>query len=172
MAPNTGFDTDQIKDKARKDLLYLLEGVSKAIFPSLSCPQGCSIPNSEQVRGKKNLVIEKSLAGPIGLFAKFSTLQDYGVDKVFFLENGNADVSQQNVVFVARGESARQAQSIAGMYVTPSEERFSRFIILTVLRLDKSGFPRSTLCAARPANFILTYKRSYQTATTRESNRT
>jgi hypothetical protein len=64
-------------------------------------------------------VIEKSLAGPIGLFAKFSTLQDYGVDKVFFLENGNADVSQQNVVFIARGESAKHAQSIAGMYVPP-----------------------------------------------------
>jgi hypothetical protein len=29
MAPHVGFNTDQIKDKARKDLLYLLEGVSK-----------------------------------------------------------------------------------------------------------------------------------------------
>ena len=62
-------------------------------------------------------MIDKSLAGPIGLFVKFSTLQDYGVDKVFFLENGNADVSQRNVVFMARGESARHAQSIAGMYI-------------------------------------------------------
>jgi hypothetical protein len=39
------------------------------------------------------------------------------VDKVFFLENGNADVSQRNVVFIARGESARHAQSIAGTLV-------------------------------------------------------
>jgi hypothetical protein len=60
-------------------------------------------------------VIEKGLAGPIGLFVKFSILQDYGVDKVFFLENGNADVSQRNVVFIARGECAKHAQSIAGM---------------------------------------------------------
>jgi hypothetical protein len=66
------------------------------------------------VRGKKNLVLERSLAGPIGLFVKFSTLQDYGVDKVFFLETGNADVSQRNVVFIARGEDAKNAQSIAG----------------------------------------------------------
>lgn len=29
MAPHAGFDTDQVKDKARKDILYLLEGVSK-----------------------------------------------------------------------------------------------------------------------------------------------
>lgn len=48
---------------------------------------------------------------------KFSTLQDYGVDKVFFLENGNADTSQQNVVFIARGEGAKNTKVIAGMYV-------------------------------------------------------
>ena len=64
-------------------------------------------------------MIEKSLAGPIGIFVKFSTLQEYGVDKVFFLENGNADVSQRNVVFMARGESPKLAQSIAGtFYIT------------------------------------------------------
>ncbi|OTB02323.1 hypothetical protein M426DRAFT_322754 [Hypoxylon sp. CI-4A] len=91
MAPHAGFDADQIRDKARKNLLYLLEGV----------------------RGKKNLIIERSLAGPIGVVVKVSTLQDYGVDKFFFLENGNADTSQRNVVFLARGESARHAQSIA-----------------------------------------------------------
>ena len=28
MAPYAGFDVEKIKDKARKDLLYLLEGVS------------------------------------------------------------------------------------------------------------------------------------------------
>jgi len=44
-------------------------------------------------------------------------LQDYGADKVFFLENDNADVSQRNVVFIARGESAKQAQMIAGMLI-------------------------------------------------------
>jgi hypothetical protein len=77
------------------------------------------------VRGKKNLVLERSLAGPIGLFVKFSTLQDYGVDKVFFLENGNADVSQRNVVFIARGEDARNAQSIAGTIVSSLPHTFS-----------------------------------------------
>lgn len=74
-----------------------------------------AILTCHQVRGKKNLIIEKSLAGPIGNFVKFSALQDYGVDKVFFLENDNADTSQRNVVFIARGESARHALSIAGM---------------------------------------------------------
>lgn len=113
MAPHAGFDSDQIKDKARKDLLYLLEGVSKDSRFLRLC-KASTDTLSLQVRGKKNLVLERSLAGPIGIFVKFSTLQDYGVDKVFFLENGNADVSQRNVVFIARGESAKHAQSIAG----------------------------------------------------------
>ena len=30
MAPHVGFDVEHIRDKARKDLLYLLEGVRKA----------------------------------------------------------------------------------------------------------------------------------------------
>jgi len=66
------------------------------------------------VRGKKNLVIERGLAGPIGVIVKVSTLHDYGVDKFFFLENDNTDTSQRNVVFIARGECARHAQAIAG----------------------------------------------------------
>ncbi len=70
-----------------------------------------------QVRGKKNLVIEKSLAGPVGVFVRFSTLQDYGVDKVFFLETDNVDASQRSVVFLARGEKASQGIAIAGKYV-------------------------------------------------------
>lgn len=61
-------------------------------------------------------MIEKSLAGPIGLFLKFSTLQDYGVDKVFFLENDNVDVSQKNIIFLARGEKASQAIAVVGKY--------------------------------------------------------
>ena len=62
-------------------------------------------------------MIEKSLAGPIGIFVKFSTLQDHGVDKVFFLENDNVDASQKNVIFLARGEKANQPIAVAGMYV-------------------------------------------------------
>lgn len=44
---------------------------------------------------------------------KVSTLQDYGVDKFFFLENDNADTSQQSIIFIARGECARHANTIA-----------------------------------------------------------
>ena len=114
MAPHPGLDADFIKDKARKELLSLLEGVCKV--------QSCRhVPfkytDCLQVRGKKNLVIEKALSGPIGIFVKFSTLQELGVDKVFYLENDNVDTSQKNVVFLARGEAAANVQAIAGMYL-------------------------------------------------------
>ncbi|XWW97141.1 hypothetical protein V2A60_005122 [Cordyceps javanica] len=91
MAPRPEFNTEQVRGKARKDLLYLLEGV----------------------RGKKNLVFDRSLVGPVGLIVKVATLQEYGVDKFFILENNNVDASQHNVVFIARGECARQADAIA-----------------------------------------------------------
>ncbi|PTB65335.1 Sec1-like protein [Trichoderma citrinoviride] len=91
MAPRAEFSTEQVRGKARKDLLYLLEGV----------------------RGKKNLVFDRSLVGPIGTIVKVATLQEYGVDKFFILENNNVDASQRNVVFVARGECGRHAEAIA-----------------------------------------------------------
>jgi hypothetical protein len=114
MAPQNLFDTDQIKDRARKDILYLLEGVSKL---SNSFQQSPLLTLLLQIRGKKNLVIEQALAGPLGVIVRFSTLQDYGVDKLFVLENGNADTSQKNIVFLARGESAKHAHSIAGTFI-------------------------------------------------------
>ncbi|CAM1505641.1 Fc.00g112780.m01.CDS01 [Cosmosporella sp. VM-42] len=91
MAPRTEFNTEQIRTKARKDLLYLLEGV----------------------RGKKNVVLDRSLVGPIGIIVKVAVLQEYGVDKFFILENNNVDTSQRNVVFIARGECGRHAEAIA-----------------------------------------------------------
>ncbi|KAK2598991.1 Vacuolar protein-sorting-associated protein 33 [Conoideocrella luteorostrata] len=91
MAPRNEFSTEQVRNKARKDLLYLLEGV----------------------RGKKNLVFDKSLVGSIGTIVKVNTLQEFGVDKFFVLENDNVDTSQHNVIFIARGECGRLAETIA-----------------------------------------------------------
>lgn len=68
--------------------------------------------------------MSKDLAGPISLFVKFSVLQDYGVDRVFLLENGNVDSSQRNVVFLIHSEKAVEVQSAAGMYVPNSSVNF------------------------------------------------
>ncbi|WEW58851.1 Vacuolar protein-sorting-associated protein 33 [Emydomyces testavorans] len=91
MAPHPGLEADYIKEKSQKDLLNLLEAV----------------------RGKKNLVISKDLAGPVGVFVKFSVLQEYGVDRVFLLENENVDSSQRNVIFIVHAEKPNHVQSIA-----------------------------------------------------------
>lgn len=57
------------------------------------------------------------MAGTIGLIVKFSTLQEYGVDKPFFLENHNIDSSQRNIVFMVRGEDANKIRMVAGMLI-------------------------------------------------------
>ncbi|EPS33408.1 hypothetical protein PDE_08370 [Penicillium oxalicum 114-2] len=84
-------DADYCRDQARRALLALLEGA----------------------RGKKNIVISQELAGPVGLIVKFSELQQYGVDRVFLLENANVDSSQSNVVFLVRGEKAHHVRTVA-----------------------------------------------------------
>ena len=127
MAPATPFNATEITEKARRDLLLLLEGVS-----SQSHNQKHGLTLVSQIRGKKNLVLEKGLAGPLNLLVKFSTLQEYGVDKPFFLENDNVDASQRNVVFLVRGEKAKTVIRVAGMWCLFCEGLMG--VVLLVLR--------------------------------------
>jgi vacuolar protein sorting-associated protein 33A len=69
---------------------------------------------SRKVRGKKNLVVNKNLVGPVGLFVEFSVLREYGVDKIFLLENANVDSSQRNVIFLVHAEKVHQIGTVAG----------------------------------------------------------
>ena len=66
------------------------------------------------MRGKKNLVLSKDLTGPLALFVGFATLKEYGVEKVFELENANTDSSQRNVVYLVHSEKAGVIQAVAG----------------------------------------------------------
>ena len=43
----------------------------------------------------------------------FATLKDYGVEKVFELENENTDSSQRNIVYIVHGEKAAVVQAVA-----------------------------------------------------------
>lgn len=81
------------------------------------------------MRGKKVLFLDKTLSGPIDLFAKFSLLQvghpancpsievvltnglnlalytssqDFGVDKLFWLDEPVTEHPQKNVIYLAR----------------------------------------------------------------------
>jgi len=60
------------------------------------------------------LVFSRDLPGIIGLFVGFSTLKEYGVEKVFVLENGNTDSSQRNIIYVVNGEDPATVQAVAG----------------------------------------------------------
>ncbi|GAM86025.1 hypothetical protein ANO11243_040350 [Dothideomycetidae sp. 11243] len=100
MAPHVNVDTQDITDRARRELLRLLESV----------------------RGKKNLVVQKSLLGPIGLFLKFSTLQEYGVEKLFVVENKNVETTQKNIVLLARGEKPKEVQALAELIKQTRQE--------------------------------------------------
>ena len=59
-------------------------------------------------------MLSRDLTGPLGLFVGFQTIRDYGVDKVFELENGNTDSSQRNIVYLVHGEKAGPVQAVAG----------------------------------------------------------
>jgi hypothetical protein len=70
------------------------------------------------------------------LLVKFSTLQEYGVDKPFFLENDNVDASQRNVVFLVRGEKAKTVMRVAGTItlftiITSKELCFAMYSLLS-----------------------------------------
>ena len=80
-------------------------------------------------------MIEKSLADVIGIFVKFSTLQEHGVDKLFLLENNNVDSSQKNVVFLARGEKALKPIAVAGRSGMSFKSCFSNLIYCQSLRV-------------------------------------
>lgn len=91
MAPHIDREAQHIKEKARKDLLALLENV----------------------RGSKNVVFSRELPAIVGLFVGSSTLKEYGVDKFFVLENGNTDSSQRNVIYIVHGEKPATVQAVA-----------------------------------------------------------
>ena len=61
-------------------------------------------------------MVGKDLTGLLSLFVQFPTLKEYGVDKVFELENGNTDSSQRNIIYLVHGEKASLIQAVAGMY--------------------------------------------------------
>lgn len=50
MAPHVGFDVEQVRDKARKDLLYLLEGVSLSMAEG--APGAVPAAKNHRLRGE------------------------------------------------------------------------------------------------------------------------
>ncbi|KAK9316918.1 Sec1-like protein [Lipomyces starkeyi] len=59
----------------------------------------------ESVRGKKSLILDRTLSAPLSHIARFSVLQEHGVDNIFWLDGGpQKDTVQRNIVYLIRGD--------------------------------------------------------------------
>ncbi|KAF5392402.1 hypothetical protein D9757_002293 [Collybiopsis confluens] len=54
------------------------------------------------VNGSKTLVLDPSLAGPLGVVTEVSLLKHHGVDKMFWLEAGPLSCNTTNIVYLCR----------------------------------------------------------------------
>jgi hypothetical protein len=120
-----GINIESIKANALKDLLDVVDSV----------------------RGKKALVLDPSLTGPLGLVVKFSLLRDHGIDKVFHLEPSPLAVPQDKIIYLCRPQQ-RNAQMILGTR-TPIADSYlppqNKFATNRPMTLCPRGNPTSTL---------------------------
>ncbi|KAJ7110320.1 Sec1-like protein [Mycena crocata] len=92
MATSTSDDTPtQAADETLLDVNLLKEIGRKALVDALN-----------SVNGAKTLVLDASLAGPLGLVIEVSLLKHHGVDKMFWLESGPLTSTTPNIVYLCR----------------------------------------------------------------------
>jgi|SRR5579859_5091119 vacuolar protein sorting-associated protein 33A len=87
-----GIDTDSIKASALKDVSAVIDSV----------------------RGKKALILDRSLTGPLGLVVGFPVLREHGIDKVYHLEPGPLTSTHDKVIYLCR-PNQRNAEMILGI---------------------------------------------------------
>ncbi|KAK9475410.1 Sec1-like protein [Dipodascopsis tothii] len=91
----------------------------------------------ESVRGRKSLVLERSLSASLSYIARFSVLQEHGVDNIFWLDDGpQKDSSQSNIVYLIRSDITN-AKLVAGQVrelLTTTEIDYEFNIVMTPRR--------------------------------------
>ncbi|KNC96078.1 hypothetical protein, variant [Spizellomyces punctatus DAOM BR117] len=92
------FSTGAVKDHARQELIDLLDSV----------------------RGKKGLVIDPSLSGPLSLVAEFTLLKEHGVEKIYHLAPGKLDTDCKSLIYICRPKVGH-VKCIAGHIQTHSQ---------------------------------------------------
>jgi Sec1 family len=88
---SNGIDTEAIKASTLRDVLDVVDSV----------------------HGKKALVLDPTLTGPLGLVVRFSILKDHGIDKVYHLEPSLA-VTHNKIIYLCRPQQ-KNAEMILGM---------------------------------------------------------
>ncbi|KAF8980525.1 hypothetical protein BGZ46_004066 [Entomortierella lignicola] len=77
---HTSLNIDSLRDLARKELVNLLDSV----------------------QGKKGLVLDPNLSGPLSLIAEFALLKDHGVEKIYHLQPGPLETDCKNLIYICR----------------------------------------------------------------------
>ncbi|KAI8141985.1 Sec1-like protein [Fennellomyces sp. T-0311] len=77
---NTPLHLEKLKEVARKELPQLLD----------------------TVRGKKGLVLDPQLTGPLSLIAEFTLLKDHGVEKIYHLDSDTLDSDCSSLIYLCR----------------------------------------------------------------------
>ncbi|KAG0371871.1 MAG: Sec1-like protein [Linnemannia gamsii] len=77
---HTSLNIDSLRDLARKELVNVLDSV----------------------QGKKGLVLDPNLSGPLSLIAEFALLKDHGVEKIYHLQPGPLETDCKNLIYICR----------------------------------------------------------------------
>ncbi|KAG2183749.1 hypothetical protein INT43_006760 [Umbelopsis isabellina] len=77
---NTPLDVAKLRDVIRKRLPELLD----------------------TVRGKKGLILDPQLTGPLSLVAEIPLLKDHGVEKIYHLDDSILDTDCKNLIYICR----------------------------------------------------------------------
>ncbi|OAX42105.1 Sec1-like protein [Rhizopogon vinicolor AM-OR11-026] len=110
-------------NEPRLDVDLLKETARKALIDTLNA-----------VNGVKTLVLDPTLAGPLGLVTEVSLLKHHGVDKMFWLEPGPLTSTTANIVYLCR-PSIKYVKIIADQIKTHiRESKKHRYILFLVPR--------------------------------------
>ncbi|KAF9531871.1 ATP binding protein [Crepidotus variabilis] len=107
-------DINILKEIARKDLVDALNSVN----------------------GAKTLVLDASLAGPLGLVTEVSLLKHQGVEKMFWLESGPLTSSTTNIVYLCRPR-IKHVKTIADKDHIKRHAKESRKYVYTLLLVPR-----------------------------------
>ncbi|GBB83477.1 hypothetical protein RclHR1_01020018 [Rhizophagus clarus] len=77
---NSSLNVNSLRDLARKELTNVLDSV----------------------RGKKCLVLDPNISGPLSLIAGFSLLKEHGVEKVHYLQQGPLETELESLIYICR----------------------------------------------------------------------
>ncbi|GAA5794807.1 hypothetical protein HPULCUR_000154 [Helicostylum pulchrum] len=85
---NTPLNLAKLRELSRRELPEILDKARKR--------------NNTDVRGKKGLVLDPTLTGPLSLIAEFTLLKDHGVEKIYHLESDTLETECPGLIYICR----------------------------------------------------------------------